>query len=303
MSEPRKINSSRQINSNVENHQMASSYTEIAFQSAAVAQNQNKNQNKQKHINNVEDVNDDVSFDEDDKDEEENDGEEDDDEVSSTTNPNNEKINDCLMERFDQMNNGSNELYGNNNYGNKIKHKIRPATLFYDKSFPYDLEGTVRREGDMTHYVAENLEYKIKLASPVAKREMNQQMCSSKNSTPSTSTGIIQKHFLQSQLAQIDSNVLSDIEIDAQYLAASVDNLTENLYNLLHSISSITADNVEIHKNSVNKLTDSMDSNIKCMYTIMAKTEEISNSMKPTEQLALRIREIKRLVDMLENSL
>lgn len=98
------------------------------------------------------------------------------------------------------------------------------------------------------------------------------------------------RHFLQMpQIPQIDSNVLNDIEIEAQYLATSVDNLTENLCNLLHSISSITADNVEVHKNAVNKLTDSMDANIKCMYTIMAKTEEISKSMQPTEQLGLRM--------------
>ncbi|XP_037926035.1 uncharacterized protein LOC119661000 isoform X2 [Hermetia illucens] len=128
------------------------------------------------------------------------------------------------------------------------------------------------------------------------------------NSTPSSSGGLgpTRSFFgtsAQQQQPQVDSNVLNDIEIEAQYLAASLDNLTENLCNLLHSISSITADNVEIHKNAVNKLTDSMDANIKSMYTIMAKTEEISKSMKPTEQLATRIREIKRLVDMLESNM
>lgn len=100
------------------------------------------------------------------------------------------------------------------------------------------------------------------------------------------------RQFLQNSqqmMHQIDVNVLSDVEIEAQYLAASVDNLTENLGNVLHSISSITADNVEAYKNSVNKLTDSMDGNIKSMYTIMAKTEEISNAMAPTEQLAVRM--------------
>ncbi|XP_055858164.1 BLOC-1-related complex subunit 6 [Episyrphus balteatus] len=267
-----KIHNNHQLNTKEDHHhQMAASYTEIAFQSSS--------RNNQ---------------------EEEEEEEANDDHDDDGDNENDDKSNkDNLIERFNQMNN---DEY-NSNHVNDIKPQKRPVTLLCEKSFPYDLEGTVRREGDMTHFVAENLEYKIKLSSPIAKRDMSQPNFSSKNSTPSTSAGIIQKHFLQSQLAQIDSNVLTDIEIDAQYLAASVDNLTENLYNLLHSVSSITADNVEIHKNSVNKLTDSMDSNIKCMYTIMAKTEEISKSMKPTEQLALRIREIKRLVDMLENSL
>lgn len=53
----------------------------------------------------------------------------------------------------------------------------------------------------------------------------------------------------------------------------------------------------------MNKLTDSMDANIKHMYTIMAKTEEISKAMKPVEQLAQRIKDLRKLVDVLENSL
>ncbi|XP_055922468.1 BLOC-1-related complex subunit 6 [Eupeodes corollae] len=269
-------------------NQMAASYTEIAFQSS-------------NRTNNPQQLHDDEGNDENNYD--------DCGDTKPSRKTDSEENNDDSLPQssgdycglMEQLNRKNGYEFCSNNFD--TKPQIRPATLLCEKAFPYDLEGTVRREGDITHFVAENLEYKIKLSSPIAKRDMNQTNLSSKNSTPSTSTGFIQKHFLQSQLAQIDSNVLSDIEIDAQYLAASVDNLTENLYNLLHSVSSITADNVEIHKNSVNKLTDSMDSNIKCMYTIMAKTEEISKSMKPTEQLALRIREIKRLVDILENNL
>ncbi|XP_067642473.1 LOW QUALITY PROTEIN: BLOC-1-related complex subunit 6-like [Eurosta solidaginis] len=173
----------------------------------------------------------------------------------------------------------------------------RPNSLYYDSSFPYELEGATSLNGQMKHFVADNLEEKIR----------NDQLSyASHTSTPSAATtcsGLLTKRFLQTQRPQIDPNVLSDIEIEAQYLASSVDNLMENLCNLLHSISSIAADNVEVHKNSVNKLTDSMDANIKCMYTIMAKTEEITKSMKPTEQLGQRIREIKRLIDMLDGTM
>lgn len=88
---------------------------------------------------------------------------------------------------------------------------------------------------------------------------------------------------------QIDVTVISDIECEAQYLAASVDSLTENLDNLLHSISALTADNVEVYRASVTQLTDAMDANIKSMYTIMAKAEEITNLMRPAEQLAARM--------------
>lgn len=136
----------------------------------------------------------------------------------------------------------------------------------------------------MRHFVAHNLESKLRATSVT-----DYGAASSEHTTPSTSAAPISR-FLQSRnVPEVDGNVLSDIELEAQYLATSVDNLVENLGNLLHSISSITADNVEVHKNAVKKLTDALDANIKCQYQLLAKTEEISKSMKPTEQLSQRM--------------
>lgn len=46
----------------------------------------------------------------------------------------------------------------------------------------------------------------------------------------------IQRQFFTA-FPQIDANALNDIEIEAQYLAANLDGITENLCNLLHSVS------------------------------------------------------------------
>jgi BLOC-1 related complex subunit 6 len=140
----------------------------------------------------------------------------------------------------------------------------------------------------MKHFVTNDLQYKIKLSSPVS---------------PSHPFSNIQKQLSSSLPPQLDSNVLNDLEIEAQYLAADVDNLIENLTNLLHSISSITADNVEVYTNSVTKLTDAIDANIKSMYSIIAKTEEISKTMHKAEETAMRIKEIRKLVDLFEAAL
>ncbi|EDW68818.1 BLOC-1-related complex subunit 6 isoform X1 [Drosophila virilis] len=167
----------------------------------------------------------------------------------------------------------------------------RPKSL--QSTFPYELEGSgdTSSTGAMHHFVAHNLESKLR-----ATTDHN----NSEQTTPSAPIS----RFLQSRnVPEVDGNVLSDIELEAQYLATSVDNLMENLGNLLHSISSITADNVEVHKNAVKKLTDALDANIKCQYQLLAKTEEISKSMRPTEKLSQRIREIKRLVDMLDSTM
>lgn len=94
----------------------------------------------------------------------------------------------------------------------------------------------------MTHFVADNLEYKIKIASPVSKRELSEfgasetTMESGKSPPESATAVVLQRPFLTS-MPQVDANVLNDIEIEAQYLAANIDNITENLCNLLHSVS------------------------------------------------------------------
>ena len=114
----------------------------------------------------------------------------------------------------------------------------------------------------MKHFVANDLEYQIKIASPTSSQHPQ-------------NFSAFQRNLSTSLPPKMDTQCLADIEIEAQYLAANVDNLTENLTNLLHSISAITADNVEVYKQSVTKLTDTIDGNIKSMYSIIAKTEEI----------------------------
>lgn len=99
--------------------------------------------------------------------------------------------------------------------------KPRPNSLLCDKK-------------SETKWVADNIEHLIK-NSPISKFD-------SKNSTPSApfrqfqgpgTSGVPKPHVTPS----IDSNVLNDLEIESQYLASNVDNLTENLTNLLHSVS------------------------------------------------------------------
>ncbi|XP_077290697.1 BLOC-1 related complex subunit 6 isoform X2 [Arctopsyche grandis] len=143
------------------------------------------------------------------------------------------------------------------------------------ESKPLDLDGQVMHDGDMTHFVADDLEYKIKLSSPL----------------------------LVPQIGQIDITILNDLEHEARRIAQSVDSLIENLSGVLHSISSITADNVEVYKDSVSKTCDAIDSNIKCMYTILAKGEEVFQAMGPVQKHAARISEIRRLLQMFENNL
>ena len=50
-------------------------------------------------------------------------------------------------------------------------------------------------------------------------------------------------------------------------------------------ISSITSDNVDVFKNTVNNLSDTMDGNIRILYTIMAKSEEINKKFQEAQDI------------------
>ncbi|KAG5681218.1 hypothetical protein PVAND_010672 [Polypedilum vanderplanki] len=201
-------------------------------------------------------------------------------EIPGTTNPflksnfmstSYSEIADTTVQNYEKMDVGDDMLEDE-------EERNRPDSLYFTVD-----------DNNMKHYIAEDLEYKIKISSPA----------SSSAQATQQSFSNIPKQVSNSLPPQLDSNVLSDIEIEAQYLAANVDNLTENLQNLLHSISAITSDNVEVYKSSVIKLTDTIDSNIKQMYSLIAKSEEIFKLNK-AEQLSVRIKEIRRLVDMFE---
>ncbi|CAH1987182.1 unnamed protein product [Acanthoscelides obtectus] len=180
----------------------------------------------------------------------------------------------------------------------------RPMTLPCDSNkpeavslTPLTLEGSVHKEGNMTHFVTEDLEQKLRLCSPVSKKDTPGTSSSSRACTPSP----LYRQLLGPQIGQLDTALINDLECEAHRMATSIDSLIENLSEILHSISSITADNVDVYKNAVSKMSDAMDSNIKSMYTMMAKVEEVTQSMKIVETHAARIKEIKRLVDLFES--
>jgi hypothetical protein len=95
---------------------------------------------------------------------------------------------------------------------------------------------------------------------------------------------------------------LLEIEADALRLAASVDSLAEQLSEILHGVSALTVDCLDTYRDAVCKTCDCLDLNIKSMYQLMAKCEELSNSMAPTYKLAQHIKNIKHLLDLIDAS-
>ncbi|KAI5701433.1 hypothetical protein M8J76_002615 [Diaphorina citri] len=145
-----------------------------------------------------------------------------------------------------------------------------------------NLDGTVEKEGDNLVYIAQDLESKLKLSSPTADKSLL------------PDAGIVK--------TLIESNVLNNIETEASRIAHSVDMLTENLVSVLESISAITVECLETYRDSVSKTCEIQDANIKAMYQLMAKCEQLAISIQPVQKLAQQVKEVRRLIDLFEDA-
>ena len=59
-------------------------------------------------------------------------------------------------------------------------------------------------------------------------------------------------------------------------------------------------DTVDTYKEGVVKTCDQVDGNIKAMYQLMAKVEEVNKRMQPAYKLGEQLKDIKRLLEMYE---
>ncbi|XP_012220578.1 BLOC-1-related complex subunit 6 isoform X1 [Linepithema humile] len=169
----------------------------------------------------------------------------------------------------------------------------------YHKAMGYlQLEGRVMQDGDMVLFVTEDLENKIKLSSPVTKKGDTPSFPGSRSSTP-----CLYRQALTPQLPSLDHNVLNELEMEARKVATSVDALTENLAAILQNASALTVGCLETYRDAVCKTCDAVDHNIKSMYQLMAKCEELSKSMRPIYKLAEQIKEMKRMLELFESAL
>lgn len=159
----------------------------------------------------------------------------------------------------------------------------RRATI----SSALELEGTVSHEGNLTNFVANNLQMKIKLSS--------RQSLDSDNST--RIRGVTRK---TADIPPIDSGVLKDLEVMSQDVAQKVDHMLKSLNSIIQNMTALSVGYIQTYRDSVDSLGESVDMSIKGMYTLMARCEELDRSMQPIHVLAKQIHEIKRTLEVFE---
>eukprot|EP00058_Branchiostoma_floridae_P016299 XP_002601787.1 hypothetical protein BRAFLDRAFT_279171 [Branchiostoma floridae] len=98
----------------------------------------------------------------------------------------------------------------------------------------------------------------------------------------------------------IDPRVLVHLEKQAKQVSESLEIMMGNLRGTLHSMSAITVGCMQTHRDMVESLGDTTDLCVKAMYTLIARCEELNNSMKPVQEIAEQIKDIKKQLEAFE---
>ncbi|XP_016078007.1 PREDICTED: uncharacterized protein C17orf59 homolog [Miniopterus natalensis] len=159
----------------------------------------------------------------------------------------------------------------------------RRATI----SSPLELEGTVSRQGDLTHFVANNLQLKIRLSStPQPPPPAPAPLCSAPSSTPA--------------IPPIDPDVLRDLERLSRELGGRVDRLLRGLGGAVQELTALSVGCIQTYRDAVDSLGEAVDMSIKGMYTLLARCEELERALQPVQGLARQVRDIRRTLEVLE---
>ncbi|XP_055262562.1 BLOC-1-related complex subunit 6 [Moschus berezovskii] len=159
----------------------------------------------------------------------------------------------------------------------------RRATI----SSPLELEGTVSRHGDLTHFVANNLQLKIRLSgAPQPPPPAPTRPCSAPTPTPA--------------IPPIDPAVLRDLERLSRELGGRVDRLLRGLGGAVQELTALSVGCIQTYRDAVDSLGEAVDMSIKGMYTLLARCEELERALQPVQGLARQVRDIRRTLEVLE---
>ncbi|XP_034991169.1 BLOC-1-related complex subunit 6-like [Zootoca vivipara] len=174
-------------------------------------------------------------------------------------------------------------------YGASKAQEGRRATI----SSALELEGTVSHDGDLTHFVANNLQMKIKMSS----------RGSLDDTEPTSSSSVSSQLSVRGKTADIppiDPQVIRDLERLTRDVAQKVDQMLRALNSAIQNMTALSVGYIQTYRDAVDSLGESVDMSIKGMYTLMARCEELDRSMQPVHTLAKQIREIKRTLEIFE---
>ena len=105
-------------------------------------------------------------------------------------------------------------------------------------------------------------------------------------------------------LSPVDKRVLEDIETYSRELAREFVTSVEQLTSSLHNMSATSVCCLQTYRDVVGeKLNDTIETNIKTIYSFIAQAEQLSTQLAPIYELQRKINFIKQLLDILSQSI
>ena len=105
-------------------------------------------------------------------------------------------------------------------------------------------------------------------------------------------------------LTPIDKQILDDIELYSRELAQEFVVSIEKLTSSLHNMSATSVCCLQTYRDAIGgKLNETIEANIKAMYSFMAQAEQLNLQMTPIYELQKKINYIKHLLDILSQSI
>lgn len=98
----------------------------------------------------------------------------------------------------------------------------------------------------------------------------------------------------------VDPSVLKDLEEQAKIAGRSIEKMMKYLAKHLQDSTQITQGTASIYRDSVRNVQKDVENNIRLMYSLVAKCEELDQKMKPVTELAKQVSDIKESLDALE---
>lgn len=167
-----------------------------------------------------------------------------------------------------------------------------------------------------TSFVVEDIVNKIRLTSLTQQGSL---ASTDEISSPSLSSSIVDVPSAQSSrsispsyiltdthqfLPPIDKRILDDIEVYSRELAQEFVTSIEQLTSTLHNMSATSVCCLQTYRDVVGeKLNDTIETNIKTIYSFIAQAEQLSSQLEPIYKLQEKITCIKRLLDILSQSI
>ncbi|KAH9522884.1 hypothetical protein DERF_006436 [Dermatophagoides farinae] len=120
------------------------------------------------------------------------------------------------------------------------------------------------------------------------------------SSEPPSGDGLVDDRNEKEKLKFFQMKFIMDIETQAMMIAENLNQIMTYLNSYSTNVTTSSTDVMEIYRDNVFDTCDHIDADIKLMYKIISKCEELNKSLQFLDELRNRIKDIKQTLDTFE---